>query len=205
MFSVFGLYALLNISSAGEQGLSLRVAAMSAAQYASKRDSMRCIEWTDELVLCPLAVNNSKIEFSTFGDISDEVLKYKLKMDLEPRVTQERYAVYKTNSVDGAYWATGALDGFDAAGWLFPRKLEEIAGGPVLVAQPSRGMFCFWLKSDSSVHKNMAVGIKEAYQSSKDPVSSKVYHWDGRKWLVWGEAVATDTDSSPSKSSSNGQ
>ena len=204
MFGV-GLYALLAAFIGADPGISLRAAALSAEQYTSQSESIRCIEWTEEVVLCPLTVHESQIKFSKFSDISDEVLRYKLKMDLEPYVTKERYTTIKTGEEGSVYWATGFMDGFDAAGWLFPRKLEQIAGGPVLVAQPSRGMFCFWLKSDGAVHKNMAVGIKEAFKTSKNPVSSKVYQWDGRKWLVWGEAVPSSTESSTSTGQSDGQ
>lgn len=201
MFGVLWLYALLMLNIAlAESGPSFRAAALSADLYSSKGGSIRCLEWTDGIVMCPLTVKDSKIEFSQFSNISDEALRYKMKIDLEPHVSKERYTVYNTEEKMGVYWATGAMDGFDAAGWFFPRKLEEIAGGPVLVAQPSRGVFCFWLKSESAVHKNMAVGIQEAYKASKDPVSAKVYHWDGKKWVVWGEAVAVDTESSPSDS-----
>ena len=40
----------------------------------------------------------------------------------------------------------------------------------------------------------MAVGIKEVYMSSKEPISSKVYYWTGDKWMVWGEAVSSEQE-----------
>ena len=149
--------------------------------------SIHCVDWVEDFVLCPLTVSNNQIDYSNFSTISKEVLEYKLRSDTADHVTVERYQ--KNDGKGGVYWATGMMDGFDAAGWLHPQKLEQIAGGPVLVAQPRRGMFCFWLKSNGDAHKNMAVGIKEVYISSKEPISSKVYYWTGDDWMVWGRRL----------------
>ena len=184
--------------AAADEGVSLRVSALSKDAYVAQSEAIHCIDWVEDFVLCPLTVSNNNIEYSKFSTISNEVLEYKLRVDSAAYVTASRYQ--KSNEQDESYWATGMMDGFDAAGWLHPEKLQEIAGGPVLVAQPRRGMFCFWLKSDGDLHKNMAVGIKEVYNSSNEPISSKVYYWTGNKWMVWGEAVSSQQD--PPKSTS---
>ena len=171
---------------------TLRVSALSATSYSSQRTSIHCLNWVEDFVLCPLTVSDNKIEYSNFSTISDEVLEYKLRSDTSAYVSSERYQKTSSEGKDGYYWATGEMDGFDASGWLHPQRLEEIAGGPILAAQPKRGMFCFWLKSNGELHKNMAVGIKEVYMSSKEPISSKIYYWTGDKWLVWGEAVTSE-------------
>ena len=189
---LWSLFAGLTPLATADEGVSLRVSALSATSYSSQRNSIHCVNWVEDFVLCPLIVSDNQIEFSKFSTISDEVLEYKLRTDTSEFVVRERYQKNSSEGKDGYYWATGKMDGFDAAGWLHPKKLEEIAGGPVLVAQPKRGMFCFWLKSNSELHKNMAVGIKEVYKSSKEPISSKVYYWTGDKWMVWGEAVSLD-------------
>lgn len=195
MFLWSSLYGILPFADADER-VSLRVSALSAASYAHQRTSIHCVDWVEDFVLCPLTVSNNKIEYSKFSTISDEVLEYKLRADTTDVVSNERYQKTSSPDKDGFYWATGAMDGYDAAGWLHPKRLEEIAGGPVLVAQPKRGMFCFWLKSNGELHKNMAVGIKEVYMSSKEPVSSKIYFWNGDSWMVWGEAVPSEQESS---------
>ena len=189
LWSLIGSFMPL---AGGDEGVSLRVSALSSATYAGKRSSIHCVDWVEDFVLCPLTVSDNKIEFSQFSAISNEVLEYKLRTDTSKYVSSERYQKTTSEGKDGYYWATGAMDGFDAAGWLHPDKLEAIAGGPILAAQPKRGMFCFWLKSNGALHKNMAVGIKEVYMSSKEPISSKVYHWTGDKWMVWGEAVSSE-------------
>lgn len=180
--------------AAADEGVSLRVSALSTASYARQRTSIHCVDWVEDFVLCPLTVSDNKIEFSQFSTISNEVLEYKLRTDTSKYVSSERYQKTTSEGKDGYYWATGVMDGFDAAGWLHPEKLEAIAGGPILAAQPKRGMFCFWLKSNGELHKNMAVGIKEVYMSSKEPISSKVYYWTGDKWMVWGEAVSSEQE-----------
>ena len=177
-----------------DEGVSLRVSALSKDGYAAQTSSIHCVDWTEDFVLCPLTVSNGKIEYSKFSTISDEVLEYKMRSDSTEHVTAARFQKKSSEGKDGVYWATGLMDGFDAAGWLHPQKLAEIAGGPVLVAQPRRGMFCFWLKSNGDLHKNMAVGIKEVYISSKEPISSKIYYWTGDKWMVWGEAVSSQQE-----------
>ena len=189
---LWSLFSGLTPLVTADEGVSLRVSALSATSYSSQRDSIHCVNWVEDFVLCPLIVSDNQIEFSKFSTISDEVLEYKLRTDTSAFVVRERYQKNSSEGKDGFYWATGEMDGFDAAGWLHPKKLEEIAGGPVLVAQPKRGMFCFWLKSNSELHKNMAVGIKEVYMSSKEPISSKVYYWTGDKWMVWGEAMSSE-------------
>ena len=195
MFLSSVLFALLPLADA-EEAVSLRVSALSAKSYSGQRNSIHCVNWVEDFVLCPLTVSDNKIEFSNFSSLSDEVLKYKLRSDTKATVVPERYQHGSSEGEVGKYWATGEMDGFDAAGWLHPEKLEEIAGGPILAAQPKRGMFCFWLKSNGELHKNMAVGIKEVYKSSKEPISSKVYYWTGDKWMVWGEAVSLDQEPS---------
>ena len=183
---------LMGTFVSADEGVSLRVSALSKNAYVAQTDAIHCIDWVEDFVLCPLTVSNNKIEYSKFSTISNEVLEYKMTADTAAYVTADRYQ--KSNEKETSYWATGMMDGFDAAGWLHPQKLQEIAGGPVLVAQPIRGMFCFWLKSDGDLHKNMAVGIKEVYNSSNEPISSKVYYWTGDKWMVWGEAVSSQQD-----------
>ena len=190
---LWSLLSGLTPLATADEGVSLRVSALSATSYSSQRSSIHCVNWVEDFVLCPLTVSNNQIEFSNFSTLSDEVLEYKLRTDTSEFVVHERYQKNSSEGKDGYYWATGKIDGFDAAGWLHPEKLEEIAGGPVLVAQPKRGMFCFWLKSNGELHKNMAVGIKEVYMSSKEPISSKVYYWTGDKWMVWGEAMSSES------------
>ena len=194
MFVFCILSAVIGNSIAGE-GVSLRVSALSKDTYTTQGGSIHCVDWVEDFVLCPLTVSNNKIDYSTFSTISNEVLEYKMRTDTADAVIASRYEKKSGNGKEGTYWASGMMDGLDAAGWLHPQKLEEIAGGPVLVAQPRRGMFCFWLKSNGDLHKNMAVGIKEVYNSSEEPISSKVYYWTGDKWMVWGEAVSSQQES----------
>ena len=191
MFVLCILSILIGNSLAITGDVSLRVSALSKDSYTRQSHSIHCVDWLDDFVLCPLTVSKNKIEYTNFATISNEVLEYKMRADSADVVVANRYEIKSGDGKDGAYWASGLMDGYDAAGWLHPQKLEEIAGGPVLVAQPRRGMFCFWLKSNGDRHKNMAVGIKEVYNSSKEPISSKVYYWTGDKWMVWGEAVSS--------------
>ena len=181
-----------------EPDLNWRVSILSSEMKAQKDrsiddSSLLCEYFTERLYLCPLQVNENKLEYTkitkreeSFGD--NDWLNV-VSENTKPQLDPARYVQQSIPGTSTVYWASGLMDGLDGAGWLHPKQLEAIAGGPILVAQPLPGTFFFWLKSANSAHKKMAVGIKELYTSSNEPLSPLIYHWDGDNWLVWGEAV----------------
>ncbi len=165
-----------------------RVSALSRTVYDSKVGSVHCAEWNDEFVLCPLIVNGNSLEFTNMTKVTSELMLSQMRQSSQDSVYKDRYTWIAVENKEDGYWATGNRDGLDAAGWLHPSTLQKIAGGPILAAQPTSDMFCFWSKLSTEIHKNMAVGIKQAYDQSTNKVSSKIYQWDGEQWSVWGEA-----------------
>jgi|GEM_PF-5278817 len=202
---IVGLIALSSLSVA--EPSSIRISALPMSTYQAKQDSVYCADWNDEFVLCPLKVVGNGLEFTNMTKVTSSLLLDQMRRQSIDSVVKTRFSFQSMDGSEQGYWATGVQDGFDAAGWLHPQKLERIAGGPVMAAQPSRGTFCFWSKLSTDIHKNMAVGIKETYQSSSSPVSPKIYQWDGEQWTVWGEAVpATEsTEENTSQSSDSKQ
>ena len=199
---IVGLIALSTWSIAESSGV--RISALSLSTYQAKQDSVHCADWNDEFVLCPLKIVGNGLEFTNMTQITSNLLLDQMRRQSVDSVTTTRFSFQGMEGSDQGYWATGAQDGFDAAGWLHPQKLERIAGGPVMAAQPSRGTFCFWSKLSTDIHKNMAVGIKETYNSSGNPVSPKIYQWDGEQWTVWGEAIPSTESSEKDRSEKTG-
>ena len=83
MNMMFLWYLLLSVTPLviADEGVSLRISALSTASYASQRQSIHCVNWVEDFVLCPLTVSGNKIGFSNFSTISDDVLEYKLRSD----------------------------------------------------------------------------------------------------------------------------
>ena len=187
---------LLAVSAPDSQWrVSILSSEMKAQKNLSIKDgSLLCNHLTERLYLCPLRLNGDSLAYtktseekSSFGVKVDwvTIVKDSTKLQLDPA----RYVQQSISGTSAVYWASGLMDGLDGAGWLHPKQLEAIAGGPVFVAQPLPGTFFFWLKSADTAHKKMAVGIKELYTSTDERLSPLIYHWDGEHWVVWGEAV----------------
>ena len=127
------LFSVLSVVIGGslavaDEDVSLRVSALSKDLYIRLSHSIHCVDWLDDFVLCPLTISNNKIEYSNFTSISNDALEYKMRVDSADFVVPSRYQKKSADGKEGAYWASGMMDGYDAAGWLHPKKLEEIAG-----------------------------------------------------------------------------
>ena len=196
--SFFTLVYLLGSGQVLAQPVEYRISAMSNTEYHNHIKDLHCADWNHEFVLCPLMVNDNAVSFTNAKTVPSATLLMEMKRSSTSAVSAERYVFHAAETFDSkehvGYWATGQQDGLDAAGWLHPQRLQEIAGGPVLVAQPARGMFCFWPKLSTQLHKKMAVGVQQAYANAKHPVSPKIYQWDAQEeiWSVWGQALPTD-------------
>ena len=72
---------------------------------------------------------------------------------------------------------------------LFPEALEQRLGGRCVIGVPARGVLLAWIPGDLDFDKIMAVGVKKLYDSLPNAVTSVLYTFDGKSWVVWGEAV----------------
>lgn len=201
MLSLSWFFTLVYLVGGGQVlagPVEYRISAMSNTEYHQNIKDLHCADWNNEFVLCPLVVNDNAVSFTNAKTVPSSTLLMEMRRSSTSVVKPDRYVFQASETFDAneklGYWATGQQDGWDAAGWLHPQGLEEIAGGPVLVAQPARGMFCFWPKLSTQLHKNMAVGVQQAYENAKHPVSPKIYQWDAQEevWSVWGQALPTD-------------
>ena len=105
------------------------------------------------------------------------------------QVTSKRYRFQEIAEIQGGYWISDKKDGWDAAGFLHPKRLTRLLQRKPLVAMPQAGTFLFWEAGNPMLDKVMAVGVREIYDNSEHPISSAIYHYDGAKWMIWGEAV----------------
>ncbi len=74
------------------------------------------------------------------------------------------------------------------AALLYPDALERKVGGKCVVAVPAQGVVIAWVAGDLDFDKIVAVGVKRMYETMANPISSVLYTWDGKRWVVWGQA-----------------
>jgi hypothetical protein len=96
-----------------------------------------------------------------------------------------------------SYLLSAEGDGLDAAALAWPRRLEELAGGPVLVAVPQRHTLLAWRSDGGELDTIMAVGVRRMHDAAPHPVSPLVYRHDGEAWRVWGQARPPSIGATP--------
>ena len=87
----------------------------------------------------------------------------------------------------GAYLLRAVGDGHDALGLLIPEVIEAAVGGPAVVAVPRAGVLLAWRPGDADLDKILAVGVRRIADEAPAVISSRIYRWDGSRWLIWGE------------------
>ncbi len=99
----------------------------------------------------------------------------------------------QTKKVEGTsheYWASSEDDGLDAAPLLQPGRLMKLVGGPPVVAVPAQGVVIAWLPGHPERDQILAVGVRRMHDAAEHPISPRIYRWDGKRWVVWGEVTA---------------
>ena len=94
--------------------------------------------------------------------------------------------------VAGTWWLGAEGDGLDAALLLYPDRLAARCGAAPVGASPEAGVLMAWVPGSAELDKVMAVGVRRMHDAADHPVSPRIYRWNGEKWVVWGQAVATD-------------
>ncbi len=81
-------------------------------------------------------------------------------------------------------------DGWAAAGLFRPDLVADRLGGlPVRVAVPVEGALVAWRAQGEEIDRIMAVGVREIFEKGPAEVSPRIWSWDGKMWLPYGEAV----------------
>jgi hypothetical protein len=109
----------------------------------------------------------------------------------------EAVAPQAIDGVAGEFYLRASGDGLDAAAALFPELLAERVGGDVVLAIPARGSVLFWRPGRPDLDAMVAVGVRRSSEAAAQPVSDRVFRWDGARWTVWGRAEAPPASTGP--------
>ena len=109
----------------------------------------------------------------------------------------EGVAPQAVDGVAGEFYLRAVGDGLDAAGVLLPELLAERVGGAVVVSIPARGSVLFWRPGRPDLDAVLAVGARRSAEAAAQPVSDRVFRWDGARWTVWGRAEAPPASTGP--------
>lgn len=167
-------------------------AALAKAKGAAAELACRLV--AESLSLCFVKGDGSELDYVTQADLGAwgldlAAVEALARANARAGIEAGRPARTPVEGMSGVYWLSAEADGRDAAGLLFPDLLAGIAGSPVVVGVPAQGALLFWVPGDRELDQVMAVGVRRIHDSSAQPVSSKIYRWDGDHWVVWGEAV----------------
>ena len=158
-----------------------------------KTGELACHDFAEGLVFCFRQRSGDTLRYLEQADLeglglSLEQVSAVSKEAASEHVKPDRYTREEIETL-GFYWRSSVMDGWDAAGFLYPDKLKAMVGGIPLVAIPQQGVFLFWAQGNHALNKAVASGVKEIYLSSSHPVSPFVYRYSKGKWEVWGEAI----------------
>lgn len=165
-----------------------------AAALGRKGDAaeLACRDLAEQLMLCFVAGDErryvTRAELVAWGEDLAAV-EARAKVAALAGFNADRPAMMAVDGLSGRYWLSAEGDGLDAAALLYPERLAAIVGGEPVVAVPAAGVLLMWVPGDKDLDKVMAVGVRQMHDASEHPVSSRIYRWNGQKWVVWGQAV----------------
>ena len=160
------------------------------AAKAARPGTLACDSlWPDQVLLCFRVAEDGKRRWVTDADLTAWNTDLPgLRTEIAGRGLA-RLASAEQRPVDGMpadFWTVRDGDGWAVAGLLHPKRLIELAGGPVLAGMPTDGILVWWRAGDADLDRIMAVAITE--MAAADGLSTVVHRWDGRGWRAFGEA-----------------
>ena len=148
-----------------------------------------CQDVDEDLVLCLRNEDTELKWWVSYGELEQVGLSFEQavvsigllagEVQLEPRTVQQG---------SGRYWVAHHSGGA-AEALLFRPELFAVVGQNPAVAVPERGVLVAWNRGDTELDRIMAVGIRQIYEVSEQPVSSKVLALVDSQWRVWLQAV----------------
>ena len=142
-------------------------------------------------LLCKAAVEGLQVCASV---IEDGGWRYATHADRDvksPTATLEGPTLgFVMKSVEGIgeYWVRSENDGREGLVFVRPERLQALSPADVVVAWPQPGVVIAWVPGNPSLDQVLSVGVTKMVEATNHPVSSKVYRYDGKEWVVWGEA-----------------
>jgi hypothetical protein len=155
---------------------------------------IRCAPLAEGMVLCFRYLHDGRLKYVTQSEVvawhANEAALVAAATAHAASIEDARFERTTVADTAGAvYWVSRKGDGLDGAAFLDPRRLERVAGGPVVVAMPEAGTLLFWRPDGGELDRIVAVGVRRMADASDHPISDRVYRWDGTQWKVWGQAV----------------
>jgi hypothetical protein len=89
-----------------------------------------------------------------------------------------------------SYLLSAEGDGLDQAGLFDPVALQaRMDGQAFAVGIPARGVLIAFPRGDRELETIVTVGVRRLWETVDEPITPKVYTWDGERWVIWGEAT----------------
>ncbi len=96
----------------------------------------------------------------------------------------------QVDGMEARYWLDASGTGWEAGVFLQPERAREALGLSSLYAgAPNVGVTIAWGGGEVELDRVMAIGTREMFSQQAQPVSPGAYRWNGRRWLLWAEAV----------------
>lgn len=155
---------------------------------------IRCAPLADGIVLCFRYLHDGRLKYVTQSEVvawhAGDAALVAAATARAAEIDDARFERTPVPDTPGAmYWVSRKGDGLDGAAFLDPRRLQRVAGGPVVVAMPAANTLLFWRPDGGELDRIVAIGVRRMADASDHPISDRVYRWDGTEWKVWGQAV----------------
>ena len=148
-----------------------------------------CRDVDEDLVLCLRSEDLELRWWLSHGELEEVGLSFEeAVLSMSSRAEDVRLDPRTVHDGSGRYWLA-THSGGAAETILFRPDLLAVVGGNPAVAVPERGMVVVWNRGDAELDRVMAVGVRQIFENSTQPVSSKVLALVDSQWRVWLQAV----------------
>jgi len=152
-----------------------------AKGLSGKAAELLCKAGSEQLQVCATVLSEKGWRYATHADA--EVHSPTASLDGSRSGFTEK-------SIDGVgrYWVRDKNDGREGLVFVDPSSLKVLAPVDLVVAWPQPGVVIAWVPGNPNLDQIVAVGVAKMFEASTHPISSKLYRYDGKEWVVWGEA-----------------
>jgi hypothetical protein len=153
-----------------------------------------CRPFAEELVVC-LTVPEGKVrrlvtvaDLEIWGVPQSEALRLAVAR-MAAGLGPTRPEVVSIPDDSRTYLLSAEGDGLDQAALFSPEVLAaRFPGQAFVVGIPARGVLIAIPLGDPELEQMVAVGVRRLWEDATDPITPRMYAWDGQVWQVWGEA-----------------
>jgi len=148
---------------------------------SGKETELLCKAASEQIQICATVLSENGWRYATHADA---------EVHSPTATVGGRLSGFKEKSIDGVgrYWVRDKNDGREGLIFVDPTVLKALAAVDLVVAWPEPGMVIAWVPGNPNLDQIVAVGVAKMFEASTHPISSKLYRYDGKEWVVWGEA-----------------